>query len=517
MSAEWYFHDGTKVHGPLSPHQLAELAAHGSLRPDHRVRKGSDGKWHLASQVKGLTFASPGPPPPAIETAQTCPPPLPAHHTPTAQIIAEPVADQSSRGITVIQPVAIYRGPDTGYAGQAVQHFRRLSRPPMRPYFIASACVVAVIAIAALGVIVGRLSRSGDQISQPQVAQSNTLRSETAVAGNGNRLLPASPQAQAASEQSAPDDQEDRTRANDAYQRGMAAWSGGNKGNVDLAISCFTDAIRVRPDLIDAYRRRGTAYSYKCNFDQALADYSEAVRLNPALAETFFGRGCVYGCKALFSSSPTGDRENAIADYTQAILLDPNYARAYYNRGSLYKDKGESQAADADLAEAKRLGYVGPQSATQLASGTDNRTLTYWKRIPAIGAAGIPKAGADHAPTASETISSCEQSAQQIRSEPTLGVDLEVVRCANEFSNLLIEVAERIRKNNDPAELFGAFAEGYAEGQQGDLVTPMLEAREKQRELAAFRKRCEDTRRLFSETRAAMTAKYGVEFPAWSL
>ena len=185
MSAEWYYHDGTNAHGPLSSHQLAELAARGSLRPDYRVRKGSEGKWHLASQVRGLTFASPGQPPPVIEATQASPPPLPAHHEPAAQSIVGPVADQSSRGITVIQPVAIYRGPSTGFAGQAVQHFRRLARPPMRPYFIAGACVVAVIAIAALGVMVGRLSRPGDQNSQQQVAQSDNPHKETAPTPDG--------------------------------------------------------------------------------------------------------------------------------------------------------------------------------------------------------------------------------------------------------------------------------------------------------------------------------------------
>lgn len=75
---QWYYHDGSQVQGPLSARQLADLACRGSLRPDHRVMKGSDGKWHLASQVKGLRFAPPAQPLGAVEAVAASPPPLPA-------------------------------------------------------------------------------------------------------------------------------------------------------------------------------------------------------------------------------------------------------------------------------------------------------------------------------------------------------------------------------------------------------------------------------------------------------
>ena len=64
MSTEWYYHDGSQVHGPLSPRQLADLAARGSLRPDYRVRKGSEGIWHLASQSRYLLLQRPCSPSP---------------------------------------------------------------------------------------------------------------------------------------------------------------------------------------------------------------------------------------------------------------------------------------------------------------------------------------------------------------------------------------------------------------------------------------------------------------------
>ena len=47
----------------------------------------------------------------------------------------------------------------------------------------------------------------------------------------------------------------------------------------------------------------------------------------------------------------------AIADYTEAIRLDPKKAEAYYGRGCSYKNKGDQGKADADFAQAEKLGY----------------------------------------------------------------------------------------------------------------------------------------------------------------
>ena len=53
MSTEWYYHDGTRLHGPLSAYQLVGLAARGVLRPDHRVRQGADGKGISPASSRG--------------------------------------------------------------------------------------------------------------------------------------------------------------------------------------------------------------------------------------------------------------------------------------------------------------------------------------------------------------------------------------------------------------------------------------------------------------------------------
>jgi Flp pilus assembly protein TadD len=52
-----------------------------------------------------------------------------------------------------------------------------------------------------------------------------------------------------------------------------------------------------------------------------------------------------------------GEFGAAVADYTEAIRLSPNDSAAYHARGRVYEAKGEKAKAEADFAEAKRLGY----------------------------------------------------------------------------------------------------------------------------------------------------------------
>ena len=70
-------------------------------------------------------------------------------------------------------------------------------------------------------------------------------------------------------------------------------------------------------DRATAYRLRGVAYRDKGDLDRAITDFSEAIRLNPLLASAYHDRGVAYRAK--------GDQRRAIADHADAIRLDPNY------------------------------------------------------------------------------------------------------------------------------------------------------------------------------------------------
>ena len=91
----------------------------------------------------------------------------------------------------------------------------------------------------------------------------------------------------------------------------------------------------------------------KGDYNKAIADCTEAIRLNPQLAEAYAGRGCAYVEK--------GDHDKAISDFTEAIHLNPKHVNAYYNnRGIAYQRKGEKDKAEEDFAEDKKLGHKPP-------------------------------------------------------------------------------------------------------------------------------------------------------------
>ena len=94
------------------------------------------------------------------------------------------------------------------------------------------------------------------------------------------------------------------------------------------AITHYTEAIELNPDLAEAYNNRGNAYRNTSDFDAAIADYNKAIELNPDLAEAYNNRGVAY--------RNTSDFDAAIADYNKAIELTPEDASAYNNRGVAY-------------------------------------------------------------------------------------------------------------------------------------------------------------------------------------
>ena len=172
----------------------------------------------------------------------------------------------------------------------------------------------------------------------------------------------------------------------------------------DLAISSYTEAVRLDPNCVEAYHGRGLAYTWKNENDKAIADYTEALRLDPKNSGILYDRACTYEyeedhdnaiadcneairvgmrladsdeairlgmkkevllgmrlagvyCIRGLAYERMGDHEKAVADCTEAIRLNPKCGQAYYSRGLAYKGLHEDDKAEQDFAEAKRLGF----------------------------------------------------------------------------------------------------------------------------------------------------------------
>ena len=103
-----------------------------------------------------------------------------------------------------------------------------------------------------------------------------------------------------------------RRRAIACYEQGKAAL---DRDDLDLAIACFREAIRLDPGYDGGYSGRGLAWLKKFCFPEAIADFSEAIRLNSARAFNYYCRSlCYQGAE---------DHRRAWADREEALRLDP--------------------------------------------------------------------------------------------------------------------------------------------------------------------------------------------------
>ena len=148
-----------------------------------------------------------------------------------------------------------------------------------------------------------------------------------------------------------------------------------HRGEYDRAIQDYDQALRLDPNLAEAYHDRGRAYLYKGEYDRAIQDYDQALGSIPTLLRPTT-TGAVPTCiKASVTApfrtttrpsglpptlpSPTstgempyarnGEYDRAIQDYDQALGLDPNFAVTYIGQGLAHAEQGEYDRAIQDI------------------------------------------------------------------------------------------------------------------------------------------------------------------------
>ena len=113
------------------------------------------------------------------------------------------------------------------------------------------------------------------------------------------------------------------------------------------AISHYTRALELKPDIPEGYNNRGNAYRDKDQIDEAIKDYNMAIESAPEDAVPYNNRGVAYLNK--------GEVGEAIRDFSAAIARDPEDANAYNNRGVAYFDKGEIDKVIKEYSTAIEL------------------------------------------------------------------------------------------------------------------------------------------------------------------
>ena len=105
--------------------------------------------------------------------------------------------------------------------------------------------------------------------------------------------------------------------------------------------------ISIDSDPAKRLHNSGTrTYSY----DEAIEDMNKAIKLYPELAEAYYNRANLLAI--------SGKLPEAYDDYTRAIELNPNLGEAYYNRGLVQIFMKDTRKGCLDLSKAGELGIA---------------------------------------------------------------------------------------------------------------------------------------------------------------
>jgi len=106
-----------------------------------------------------------------------------------------------------------------------------------------------------------------------------------------------------------------------------------------LLLACVIPALE--------HSRQGDYYAEQELWDEAISEYTEAIELDPELAEAYVNRARAH--------INLGQHELAIVDCNKAIELDPELYTAYLSRGLCYEIQGNKNQALADYQRVVTL------------------------------------------------------------------------------------------------------------------------------------------------------------------
>ena len=140
-----------------------------------------------------------------------------------------------------------------------------------------------------------------------------------------------------------------------------------SKGQYELAIKDYTQAIQLGDKDTVLLRRRGDSYFDLGQYDRAIQDFDEAIRKDPADAFSFRDRGDAYGAK--------GEYDRALQDLDQAVKLTPWEFNTLQDRAHIYYMKGDLDHAIQDYSAA-----IQNQSAESSVDALAWRGSLYFKK-----------------------------------------------------------------------------------------------------------------------------------------
>jgi len=117
--------------------------------------------------------------------------------------------------------------------------------------------------------------------------------------------------------------------------------------NLDEAIACYEEGLRLRPDLAKAHFDLGTALAFKDRMDEAIAEFREAVKLKPDYVKAHHNLGSALGKAERFAEA---ERE-----FRAVVRLQPDFAEAHRNLALVLDRMGRRDEALREFDAAVRL------------------------------------------------------------------------------------------------------------------------------------------------------------------
>jgi len=121
----------------------------------------------------------------------------------------------------------------------------------------------------------------------------------------------------------------------------------GQTGRVPEAISCYEEAVRIKPDYAQAHYNLGTSLLRVGRLGDAMVHWGEAARLRPDFAEAHYNLGV-----ALMG---LGRLPEAAEHLEQALRINPNYAETHNSLGVVLMRLGRLPEAVEQWQQALRL------------------------------------------------------------------------------------------------------------------------------------------------------------------
>ena len=121
----------------------------------------------------------------------------------------------------------------------------------------------------------------------------------------------------------------------------------GTAGLHQEAIDAYTQALRIRPDLAEAFYYLGLSYSALQKYSDAIDAFKQAIRIKPHYLEALYNLGV--------ACEDVGLHQEGIETFSQVLKLKPDCAEAYYGLGGAYTNLSRYQDAVDAFRQAVKL------------------------------------------------------------------------------------------------------------------------------------------------------------------